>query len=176
METTTRLGLKLPGDNDLVDPADFCGNARVIERYVTTLTQAASAYAPSALDLTNQYRTVSFGSITRTGPALSLSGGGVKVSEPGFARVHLHVYANSLPAGDSLEARICKNGVSVSDSEYTAVDSDSTYVIVDLVSRLIPVAADDVLTMSVRNWTQNRGKIVPASTHMTVDLLKNLNY
>ena len=43
-------------------------------------------------------------------------------------------------------------------------------------SRLIPVAANDVLTMSVRNWEYVRGKIVPDSTHMTVDLFKNLNY
>lgn len=176
MITTSRLRLKLPQDGDLVTPEDANGNFKTIEGYITTLTQAASAHAPAALNLTNQYKAVSFGSITRTGYALSLSGGGIRTSEPGFVRVHLHVYANSLPAGDSLEARICKNGVSVSDSEYTAVDSDSTYVIVDLVSRLIPVAANDVLTMSVRNWEYVRGKIVPASTHMTVDLFKNLNY
>lgn len=174
METTTRLGLKLPGDNDLVDPADFCGNDQMIERYITTLTQAASAYAPSALNLTNQYKTVPFGSIVKTGYAFSLSGGGIRIAEAGFAKVSVHIYANSLPAGDALEVDIRKNGTTF--WQYSAEDSDSTYVVFDLVSRLIPVAANDIITMAVRNWQYVRGKIVPESTYMTVDLYKNLNF
>lgn len=176
MITTSKLKLKLPQESDLVTPGDANSNFQTLENYVTTLTQSASAYAPSALNLTNSYKVVSFGSITKTGSALALSGGGIKVTESGFVKVQMHVYANSLPAGDSLEAFIAKNGTQISQSEYTSIDSDSTYVIVDMISRLIPVAKNDIITMRVRNWTQTRGKIVPESTHMTVDLYKDLNF
>ena len=53
MITTSRLKLKLPQDGDLVTPEDANGNFQTIESYITTLTQAASAYAPSALNLTD---------------------------------------------------------------------------------------------------------------------------
>ena len=105
---------------------------------------------------------------------LALSGGGIRIAEAGFAKVSVHIYANSLPAGDALEVDIRKNGTTF--WQYSAEDSDSTYVVFDLVSRLIPVAANDVITMAVRNWQYVRGKIVPESTYMTVDLYKNLNF
>ena len=174
MITTNRLGLKLPQDGDKVTQDDANDNFKKLETYVTTLTQAASAYAPSALNLTNQYKTVPFGSIVKTGHAFSLSGGGIRIAEAGFAKVSVHVYANSLPAGDALEVDIRKNGTTF--WQYSAEDSDSTYVVFDLVSRLIPVAANDIITMAVRNWQYVRGKIVPESTYMTVDLYKNLNF
>lgn len=174
MDYTSKLGMKLPKDGDLVTPEDFNENFRKLDQYVTSLTQACSAISPAALNLSNQFKTVSFSTLVKTGYAFGLSGGGIRVTEPGFVKAHIHVYANSLPAGDSLEMDVAKNGATF--WQYSSIDSDSTYVIADMTSRLIPVAANDIITMKLRNWQYNRGKIVPEATYMTVDLYKDLNF
>lgn len=174
MQTTSKLRLRILQDADLIDEADFNYNAQRLEDYVTSLTQACSATSPAALSLTTALKTVSFGAKVQTGYAFGLSGGGVKVLEPGFVKAHVHVYAQGLAPGDQIGVDVAKNGATYWQYSAEGVVGDSAHV--DLTSRLTPVAKNDIITLKIRNVNRNGGAIVPVHTYMTVDLYKDLNF
>lgn len=175
MQTSTRLNLKLPGDADNATPEDFNANFRIIESYVTSLTQVCSAHTPAETALASTHKTVQFGGITKSGYVFALSGGGVKLSEAGFAMVDMHVLVHSMAPGDVCTADICKNGATM----YQCVLDVAEYgagVTIDQSSRLLPVAKNDIFTIKVRNDTFARGYVNQNASYMNVRFFKSLNF
>lgn len=174
MQTTSKLKLNLPGDADKATPEDFNANFRALEGYVTSLTQVCSAHTPAALNLTQSLKQVSFGQIVKSGYVFSLSAGGVKVLESGFAMVDAHVNANNMLAADRFSMDIVKNGATF--YQYAMELSYGWEATIDQTSKLFPVAANDILAVKVRNETAVRGAINAPATWMNVRFFKSLNF
>ena len=175
MDLTSKLVLKLPNDNDPVTPEDFNLNAAALEAYVTSLTQVCSTYAPSALALSTSWKTVPFGSLVKSGYAFALSGGGVRLSEGGFAMVDAHLLVTGLAAGDGCGVHIAKNGATF--GQYTYSNSgDGSWITVDQTSRLVPVAKNDVITIKVATQSKPQGAIDQDASWVNVHLYKDLNF
>lgn len=173
MNETSKLKLKLPTDADLVTPDDYNGNFTKLESYVTSLTQICSADSPSALTLTMALKQISFSNIVKTGNVFSLSGGGVKVSEAGFVMVDAHININSVKAADRVSCDIVKNGATF--YQYGLELSYGWEATIDMTSKLVPVAANDILAVKVRNETESRGEINAPATYLNVRFFKDLN-
>ena len=175
MDKTAKLGLNLPNESDLVNPEDFNASLRVIEEYVTSLTQVCSATTPGALATTKTWKTVSFGAIVKSGYAFSLSGGGVKLSEGGFAMCDVHVLVTGMATDDAIGVHIAKNGTTMWQySSATATNGD--WLTVDQTSKLIPVAKNDVLTVKIATRDTNQGALDRDASWLNVHLYKNLNF
>lgn len=174
MDKTSKLKLGLPSEADPIAPEDFNANFRALEAYVTSIAQICSATSPGALSLSTGWKTVSFGAMVKSGYAFALSGGGVKVGEPGFAKVDVHVHVTGLDPGDAVEVDVAKNGATF--WQYTSIDAAGGYVTVDQASRIFPVAKNDIVSVKLHNGVASRGTLNREATHMTVQLFKDLNF
>lgn len=175
MNATQKLKLNMPTEADDITPEDANANMLKIEEYVTALTQMCTAESPAALTLSTSHKTLSFGSLTKSGYVFSLSGGGVKVLESGFAVVDMHVLLHSMAPGDVCTADICKNGATFYQCELSAAEYGAGAT-VDQTSKLIPIAKNDIFTVKVRNDTSARGAVNAEASYMNVRFLKNLNF
>ena len=173
MNETPKLKLKLPTDADLVTPDDYNGNFTKLEEYVTSLTQLCSADSPSAISLTTTLKQLSFSNIVKTGNVFSLSGGGVKVSEAGFVLVDAHINVYSILAADRISCDIVKNGATF--YQYGMELSYGQEATIDMTSKLVPVAKNDILAVKVRNETASRGSLNANATYLNVRFFKDLN-
>lgn len=174
MNTTSKLKLKLPADGDLVTPSQFNANFQVLEDYVTSLAQIASADTPSALGITTEHKQVSFTKIVKNGAAFSLSGGGIRVSQAGFVIVSININLYSLGSEDRVSADVCKNGATF--YSYSTELSYGWEATIAQTTRLIPVAANDILTVKVWNDTEAKGSLNASASWMTAWFYKNLNF
>lgn len=173
MKVTDKLNLNLPGDADLVNPEDINANARALEEYATTLVQACSVHAPGAMDLSTEHNTVSFGAITANGPAFALSGGGAKLAEAGFVVVSINLNLHSLGSEDRVSADVCKNGATF--YQYSTELSYGWEATLVQTTMLIPVAANDIITVKAWNDTEDKGSLNAPASWMTLWYLKDLN-
>lgn len=172
--TTAKLKLKLPADADPASPAPFNSNFQTLENYVTSLAQIASADTPGALSLATSHKQVSFTKIVRNGPAFSLSGGGIKASQAGFLIVSINLNLYSLGSEDRVSADVCKNGATM--YSYSTELSYGWEATIAQTTRLIPVAANDIITVKVRNDTEAKGSLNAPASWMTAWFYKNLNF
>ena len=174
MNKTSKLKLYLPTDADDATQEDFNANFRTLEAYVTSLAQIASADTPSAMDVTTSHKQLSFGKVVRNGPAFSLSGGGLKVASAGFAIVSINVNLHSLGSDNRVSADVCKNGATF--YSYSTELSYGWEATIAQTTRLIPVAANDILTVKVWNDTESKGSLNAPASWMTAWFFKNLNF
>ena len=173
MNTTSRLKLKLPTDGDSVTPSYFNENFKTIENYIMSLAQACSVHTPSAMGITSSHKQVSFGAITKNGPAFALSGGGAKLTQSGFVIASINLNLYDLGSEDRVSADVCKNGATF--YQYSTELSYGWEATITQTTMLIPVAANDILTVKVRNETEAKGTLNAPASWMTLWYLKNLN-
>lgn len=174
MDTTSKLKQKMPNDNDLVTPADFNYNAKILDEYVTTLTQACSAYTPSAMNFSPTHQPVNFTAIVKSGQAFSLSGGGVKVSEAGFVMVDIVANAADLRAAQRFCCDITKNESTF--YQYACELSYGWEATLAMSSMMFPVAKNDIIGLKLWNENATQGYLNCPASYMNVKLYKNLNF
>lgn len=173
METTSKLKLNLPTEADDVTQEDFNSNFVKLDDYVTSLVQACSAHTPAAMAVTRTHKQVSFGAITKNGPAFALSGGGAKVTAAGFVVVSINLNLYSLGSEDKVSADVCKNGSTF--YQYSTELSYGWEATITQTTMVIPVAKNDVITVKVWNDTEDKGQLNAPASWMTLWYLKNLN-
>lgn len=173
MDTTSKLKLKLPTDGDPVTPSQFNENFKTLEAYIMSLAQACSVHTPAALSITRTHKQVSFGAITNNGPAFSMSGGGAKIMQAGFVIASINLNLYELGSEDKVSADVCKNG-----SPFYQYSTELSYgweATITQTTMIIPVAANDIITVKVWNDTEDKGKLNAPASWMTLWYLKNLN-
>ena len=176
MQKTGKLGLALPDESAdvLASVAAYADNFRRAEDYVTSLTQVCTASNPSSITLAPATRTVSFTSLVKSGYAFELSGGSVRVLEPGFVMADIHLHVRGLEPGDSIVTWLSKNGSSV--HALTNFDSKENWITVDVTSQLVPCAADDVFGIAISNDDAQRGTLKQDASYFNLRFFRDLNF
>ncbi|TNU89389.1 hypothetical protein FIC87_11360 [Eggerthella lenta] len=174
MRQTGKLKLKLIDESDNAEQNSFNFNFQQLEAYATSLVQVCSAHTPATMGITQTHKQVQFGAITKNGPAFALSGGGVKVTAAGFAIVSINVNLYDLGSEDRVSADVCKNG-----SPFYQYSTELSYgweATLVQTTKIIPVVANDIITVKVWNDTEAKGQINAPASWMTMWYFKNLNF